>query len=225
VRTRTEYSWSGRRARYADPGSRYVARYATPWRRAVAATVDWALCFLGFLVVSIPLGVVQALGQISWEEGDLGGGPGHILFLGAQILTVAPVIAYFTVLWPTSETLGQRVSGLRIISTESGRGISRRRALVHAVVTTVLAAGVYAVFLVGTAFDKGDTLDHRSAMLLDVAYVLAGVAAASALTMMVTPTRRSLLDRLFGTAVLDELEAVNPHMGPWGPLDAFDTSR
>jgi hypothetical protein len=25
--------------------------------------------------------------------------------------------------------------------------------------------------------------------------------------------------------MLDELEAVDPHMGPWGPMDAFDTSR
>jgi hypothetical protein len=43
--------------------------------------------------------------------------------------------------------------------------------------------------------------------------------------MLITPERRSLVDRVFGTAVLDELEATAPRMGPWGPLDAFDTSR
>ena len=36
---------------------------------------------------------------------------------------------------------------------------------------------------------------------------------------------RSLLDRLFGTAVLDALEATAPRPGPWGALDAFDTSH
>ncbi len=43
--------------------------------------------------------------------------------------------------------------------------------------------------------------------------------------MAITPTRRSLVDRVFGTVVVDELEAVHSLRGPWGPLDAFDTSH
>jgi hypothetical protein len=50
------------------------------------------------------------------------------------------------------------------------------------------------------------------------------VGSVSAVAMMLTPTSRSLLDRLFGTAVIDDLEAVTPRMGPWGPLDTFDLS-
>ena len=58
---------------YADPAGRYVAAYATPWRRVAAGAIDWTLCYVAFLLVSIPLGALQALGSVSWREGDFGG--------------------------------------------------------------------------------------------------------------------------------------------------------
>jgi uncharacterized RDD family membrane protein YckC len=221
----SDVSSVGRAARFTDPANRYLARFASPWRRAAAATVDWGLCLLAWVLVSIPLGIVQALGQLSWEEGDLGGGPGHVLFFAAQALTLVPVVAYFAFLWPTSQTLGMRLTGLRAVSTHTGRGISYPRAVLRAVVATALAAAVYIVLLVSTSFDKGQELDRTSTMILDVSYAVAAAGALSALIMIVSPTRRSLLDRVFGTVVLDELEPITPHMGPWGPMDAFDTSR
>jgi uncharacterized RDD family membrane protein YckC len=214
-----------RRARYADPVNRYVATFATPWRRAAAAAVDWTLCYLIFLLVSIPLGMLQTLGRISWESGDFGGEPGHVLFVAAQWLTVIPVVAYWVILLPTSQTYGMRVTDIRVVSMRTGRGPSYPVAVVRGAIATVMAAAFYAVYLNATAFDKGEELDSTSLFLLDVSYVLVGVGCVSALTMLVTPKHRSLNDRVFGTAVLDELEAVAPRMGPWGPLDAFDTSR
>jgi len=76
-----------------------------------------------------------------------------------------------------------------------------------------------------TSFDKPTHLDSTSTHVLDASYVLAAAAGVSALIMIVTPTHRSLLDRLFATAVLDELEAVAPQMGPWGAIDSFDLSN
>lgn len=225
MRLETDVSSMEKSARFVDPANRYLARYASPWRRAAAATVDWGLAFLAWVLVSIPLGVVQAAGQLSWEEGDLGGSPGHILFIAAQVLTLVPVAAYFAFLLPTSQTLGMRLTGLRIVSVHTGRGVSYVRSVVRAIVATALAAGVYVVFFVSTSFDKGEELDHTSRMILDVSYGVAAAAALSTLVMIFGPTRRSLVDRVFGTAVLDELEAIDPHMGPWGPTDAFDTSR
>ena len=225
VRLETDVSSIERGAQFIDPANRYLARFASPWRRAVAATVDWGLAFLAWLLVSIPLGIVQAAGQLSWEEGDLGGGPGHVLFISAQVLTLVPVVAYFAFLFPTSQTLGMRLTGLRIVSVRTGRGVSYLRAVVKAIVATALAAAVYTVLFVSTSFDKGEELDHTSRMILDVSYGVGAAAALSTLVMVFSPTRRSVVDRLVGTAVLDELEAINPHMGPWGPTDAFDTSR
>ncbi|HET8872452.1 MAG TPA: hypothetical protein VFM83_02090, partial [Gaiellaceae bacterium] len=86
-------------------------------------------------------------------------------------------------------------------------------------------AAVYVVIQWSTSFDKPSHLDSTSTYVLNASYVVAGAAFLSALTMIVTPTHRSLVDRLFGTAVLDDLEAVAPHMGPWGPVDAFDLSN
>ena len=209
---------------YSDPTGQYVARYATPWRRAAAATVDWALCYALFIFAAIPLGMIQTLARTSWEEGDFGGDPGRIVFFAAQVLTIVPILAYWFLLLPTSQTYGMRATGLRIVDRRTGRGISRPRAAVHAVTTTLFAIVGYAVFLDLTAFDKGNQLDERSQQLLNGCYVVFGVACVSALVML--STRRGLLDRLFRTVRLDELEVVSSHRrGPWYPLDAFDTSR
>ncbi len=210
---------------YADPTNRYVAGFGPPWRRAVAAVVDWALVYVAFLLVSIPLGTLQALGVVSLEDGDLGGIPGGILVVVTQLLIPAPAVAYFAFLLPTSQTLGMRLSDVRIVSSKTGRGPSFAVALIRGVVSTVLAAAVYIVVQYSTSFDKPSHLDSTSRYILDASYVLAAVAVVSALMMIVTPTHRSLTDRLFGTAVLDDLEAVDPHMGPWGPVDAFDLSN
>lgn len=211
-------------AQYGDPQGRYVASYAAPWRRFAAGAVDWTLCYVAFLVVSIPLGAVQALGSISWREGDLGGLPGHVLFVVTQVLTVVPVIAYFGLLLPTSQTLGMNALELRVVSTKTGRAPSNVRAILRGVVATAMAASFYATYLVATSFDEGRELDTTSSRILDASHALVLVGGASALAMMLTPTSRSLLDRLFGTAVIDDLEAVTPRMGPWGPLDTFDLS-
>lgn len=209
---------------YRDPTGRYRASFADPWRRVVAATVDWGLCYVAFLLVSIPLGMVQSVGAISWQEGDFGGSPGHVLFVVTQVLTLVPVVAYFGLLLPTSQTFGMRAVELHAVSTKTGRGPSYLAATVRGAVATAVAASFYITYQVATSFEEGRELDATSARLLDVAHVVVIVGSASALLMMFSPTRRSLVDRIFGNAVIDELEAVTPQMGPWGPLDSFDLS-
>jgi uncharacterized RDD family membrane protein YckC len=216
---------SGATWRYEDPTNRYVARFATPWRRAAAAAIDWGLCYVAFLIVSIPLGIVQTVGTISREDGDFGGVPGHVLQVVTQVLTIVPVVGYFALLLPTSQTLGMRATDLRAVSIRTGRGVSYLAAGIRAVLATVIAAAVYAVYLNSTKYGTSGSLDETSKFLLNLSYVVAGAACISALAMIVTPTRRSLLDRLFGTAVLDDLESTAPRSGPWGALDAFDTSH
>lgn len=213
------------RRRYEDPTRNYVARFAAPWRRAIAATIDWGLCYVAFLLVSIPLGIVQGVGALSWREGDFSGVPGHVVVVGTQLLTLVPVVAYFTLLLPTSQTFGMRFSDLRTVSVRTGRGPSYLAALIRGATATAVAAAVYAVATYSASFEKPSHLDSTSSLALEAAYVLAAAGCVSALVMVITPTHRSLVDRLFGTAVLDELEAVVPHMGPWGPLDAFDVSN
>jgi uncharacterized RDD family membrane protein YckC len=226
LRVRSDWSWDSRvRKRYADPANRYLAGFASPWRRAAAAAIDWALCYAIFFFVSIPLGMLQTLGTVSREAGDFGGVPGHVLQVAAQMMTVVPVVAYWALLLPTSQTYGMRAMDIRLVSIRTGRGPSYAVAAVRAAIATVMAAAFYAVYLNSTAYEKGEQLDSTSLLLLDVSYVVVGVGCVSAVLMLSTPTHRSLVDRVFGTAVLDELEATAPHWGPWGPLDAFDTSN
>jgi uncharacterized RDD family membrane protein YckC len=135
-----------------------------------------------------------------------------------------PVVGYFGLLLPTSQTFGMRALELHVVSTKTGRAPSYLAATVRGVIATAVAASFYITYQVATSFEKSRELDATSARLLDLAHAVVIVGSASALLMMFTPTRRSLVDRLFGTAVIDELEAVTPHMGPWGPLDSFDLS-
>ena len=194
------------RRRYADPAGRYIARFATPWRRVVAAAVDWGICYVLFLLVSIPMGVVQSVGAVSRRDGDLGGVPGRVLEVVPQFLIFAAIAAYWAILLPTSHTFGMRARDIRIVSRRTGRGPSYALAVIRGAIATLIAGAVYAVYLDRT------TVAERAATL-------------SALVMVVTLSHRSILDRVFGTAVLDELEPTEPTRGPWGPVDAFDTSN
>jgi hypothetical protein len=56
------------RPRYADPEQRYTAGFGSPGRRAAAAAIDWTICVVAYLIVSIPLGGIEALGAVSWRD-------------------------------------------------------------------------------------------------------------------------------------------------------------
>ena len=212
------------RPRYADPEHRYTAGFGSPWRRATAAAIDWTICLVGYLIASIPLGGIQALGAVSWRERDFGGVPGEALVYAAEIGTVLPAVVYFALLLPTSHTFGMRARDVRIVSLRTGRAPSYVASSVRAVLTVAVAASVYVLFGRATSVQDKGHLDHTSWIALQVAYVLAAGAALSVLLTLLTRSHRNLFDRLFGTAVVDELEAVAPQMGPWGPLNRFDLS-
>jgi len=76
--------------RYLDPTGRYVARFATHWRRGVAAAIDWALCYVAFLLVSIPLGTV--LGAMLGVHTFIGIGEA-VITVGAVALPLMIVLA------------------------------------------------------------------------------------------------------------------------------------
>ena len=213
------------RPRYADPEQRYTAGFGSPGRRATAAAIDWTICLVAYLIASIPLGGIQALGAVSWKEHDFGGVPGEVLVIAAQVGTALPAVAYFTFLWPTSHTFGMRARDIRIVSMRTGRAPSYVASFLRAVLTVATAAAVYVMFARATTTQAGNgSLDHTSWLALQVAYGLASGAALSALSVTLTRSHRNLVDRLVGTATVDELEAVIPQMGPWGPLNRFDLS-
>jgi uncharacterized RDD family membrane protein YckC len=211
-------------AQYLDPEGRYRAEFAAPWRRAIAASIDWTLCYLAFLFVSIPLGVVQALGSVSSEAGDFGGSPGHVLVLVAQVLTLAPVVAYFGLLLPTSHTFGMRALSLHVVSTRTGWAPSYVVAFVRGLAATGVAVASYLTVMYATSFEKPRELDASSSRVLTAAHIVCAVGAVSTLAMILTPKHRSIVDRVFRTAVIDDPQALAPRMGPWGPLDAVDLS-
>ena len=46
---------------YISPDDSFTATYAGFRRRIAAAAIDWAICVVLYLIVSIPAGIVQVL--------------------------------------------------------------------------------------------------------------------------------------------------------------------
>jgi hypothetical protein len=117
-----------------------------------------------------------------------------------------------------------RARDIRMVSLRTGRAPSYVASFLRAVLTVATAVSVYVMFGRATSQGGSGSLDHSSWLALQVAYVLASAAALSALAVVLTRSHRNLVDRVVGTAVVDELEAVVPQLGPWGPLNRFDLS-
>jgi hypothetical protein len=195
---------------YFTPDRAYVAVYPTLARRAVAGAIDWVLCYVAYLMASIPLGALQALGRISWEAGDLGGVPGAILFWTAQALVLAPLVAYFALFWRSGSTLGMRAVDIDLLVAASGREPSLWRTVPRAVLAVAFAAAAYVVY--SAVFGEAP-LGGYSYIDLLVVYTSAAVfvpCVLGKLWMLADPQRRTVWDRVFGLLYVEDLVPTEP---------------
>jgi uncharacterized RDD family membrane protein YckC len=192
----------------ADESYRAVA---TPlWRRAAAAAVDWLIVVVGFLVLSIPFGIVQALGQA------IGGPFGDLLYVLAQVLALAVVPAYFAYFYGTGHTMGMRVFDVHVFAYRTGRepdpGRSTARALL-ALLFFVATSNAYA-YLDSVSDLELSTLDtvRRS-----FAFGIAAIAILGALWKLVDAEGRTLWDKLCGLVVVEDVVPTSMPDRLWSP--------
>jgi uncharacterized RDD family membrane protein YckC len=211
---------------YLAPDARYSARFAAPLRRLAAAAIDWGLLYVAYLLVSIPLGGLEALGFVLLDEGGPGAVPGALLAVGAQVMTLAPVVAYFAVLLASAQTIGMRALDIHAVVASTGRAPRVRwRGLVRGLAAAVQGTLVFvaAGSLIGDAPIGG--YSERDQALLEAVRAAAAAIVAAKLWLLVDPRRQSLQDRVFGLVVIeDATPAVPMRRGPWGSLDHVDLS-
>jgi uncharacterized RDD family membrane protein YckC len=200
---------------YIAPDGSYTADYPPVWRRAAAATIDWVLAYVVFLVASIAAGFFQTLGLTTLSGGDLRSEvPGTVLLVLSQVLTAAPVVAYFALYWATGSTLGMRALDIELVESDTGRPPSRRRALVRACVAFVIAIAVNNVYLVVAS----EPLHGYSAFqraIIGASLTVAGFAFAAKAWLFLDERRQTLVDRLFGLVYVEELVFTQTTPFPW----------
>jgi hypothetical protein len=190
---------------WVSPDGSETARFARLRRRALAGAIDWTVCAVVYLIVSIPAGMVQILG--SWAVVEGGGTFGRVLVVLSQVLIAAAVVAYLALgLW-TGQTLGMRA--VEVHTRVSGTGLppGPARSVARALLGVVFALAVVNAYfgLRGDAPVQG--LSDVEEMVFDVALVVASVAILGKLWALVDSEGQTVWDRLFGLVALEDLDA------------------
>lgn len=189
----------------------YLASPAPLWRRGTAAAIDWTLAGVCYLLVLIPLGIIQTLGL------ELGGPGGSILVGLAQAAALAVLVAYFTYFLASGHTLGMRALDIHVVAHRTGREPGLPRSFARALVGLGLATGVvnaYA-YLAGEPFlGQFSAFERRVG---SVATVVALLALAGQLWKLADPFGRTLWDRLTGLVVVEDIVPASMPDRLWSP--------
>jgi hypothetical protein len=163
-------------------------------RRIGAAVVDWTICLVAYIVVSIPLGALESFGFTlqSRPSTDV---LGQVVADLAQAATVLPIVLYFTLGLREGHTLGMAAFDFKTLDARDGRPPGTLRSVLRSLVSVVFAAAVYAAYM-------GHSADHSSwsrhvAVIYVVGLVLAGVVAVDKAFIPAHRSGRALTDLLF----------------------------
>jgi uncharacterized RDD family membrane protein YckC len=183
---------------YMSPDFRESGTYAGPGRRARAGALDWAICLVLYLVVSIPAGMIQIGSSIA-------GPASSALDYLAQALVLAAPAAYFAGYLRTGHTLGMRALDLHVRTASTGRRPGWVRAAGRSLLSTAFGAAFYLTFFGLSGPPAGETWSPRERAILVAAYLATITMLAGTLWALADPRRQSLWDKAFGLVRLDDL--------------------
>jgi hypothetical protein len=171
---------------------------ATPvesWRRVGAAAIDWTICLVAYLVVSIPLGLLEGFG-FALRSVSSTAGPGRVLTLFAQIAVLLPMLVYFTLGLREGHTLGMAAFDFKTLDARSGRTAGLVRSLLRSALSVAFAVAVFAAYMGHSAEHTG--WSHHVRTIYTIALFVTVVVAVD--KAVIPGSGRSLTDRLFGIA-------------------------
>jgi RDD family len=197
---------------YIAPDGSYTATYPTVLRRLGAGTVDWLICGVIFLLASIVGGVVQGVGSASIDAGGAGVALGVALIVLSQLIVAAPVVAYFAAYWTLGSTLGMRALDIELVEERTGLPPTWKRTIPRAIVAFLVGLAALNVLL---AYGSTDELGSFERALVGASVVVVALAAAAKAPLLIDPSRRSALDRLFGLVYVEELVYSDARPSPW----------
>jgi uncharacterized RDD family membrane protein YckC len=179
----------------------------------VASVLDWFLVFVLFILVSYPIGVLQTVGS------TLGGTVGDAITWFTEALGLGVIAVYFGWFFATGHTLGMRALDIHLFAHGSGREPHPLRAVVRALLSVgFFLAAIDAYGLSSGGYRNGGLTDAQSNWRV-AAVAGATLAFCGAAWQLIDPERRTLWDRLFGLAVIEDIvPATMPDRlwTPWG---------
>jgi uncharacterized RDD family membrane protein YckC len=188
---------------YQPADGTYRATTAPLSRRVAASAIDWSLAFVCFLLVSIPLGVLETLGDA------VGGAPGFVLALLANGLALGIVVAYFGYFLSTGHTMGMRAFDIHVFAYGSGREPHPVRAVARALLSILFFLATLKAYSLIRGFHGPEGLSATDQNWRDAAVTIACVAFLGGIWKIVDPEGRSLWDRLTGLVVVEDVVPAN----------------
>lgn len=200
------------RPEYHPPDGSYRATAAPFSRRLVGGIVDWTIVTVWYLIVNIPLGVLQATAD------QVGG----IVFWVAVVLTQAAALAtvagYFAFFFGTGHTLGMRAADIHIVDARSGQSPALARSAARGVLSVVFFVASFTAYTyVLGHYDTPLTTFYEIARAVSI--TVACVALFGHVWQFRDRDGRSLWDRLLGLAVIEDMipaTMADRLWTPWG---------
>ena len=195
---------------YRPSDGSYRATAAPLGRRFVAGLVDWLIVTVCYLIVEIPLGVVQATAD------EIGGAVFGVVFVLTQAAALAVVAGYFAFFFGTGHTLGMRAADIHVVGVDSGRSPTLARSAARGVLAVVffLASFTAYTYLLGR-YDTPLSTFHEVSRAVSIA--VASAAVVGHLWQLRDRAGRSLWDRLFGIAVIEDMVPSSMPDRLWSP--------
>ena len=195
---------------YRPSDDSYHATAAPLGRRLVAGLVDWLIVTVCYLIVEIPLGVVQATAD------EVGGIVFVVFFILTQAAALAVVAGYFAVFISTGHTLGMRAVDIHVVAARSGASPTLARASARGVLAVLffLASFTAYTFLLGH-YDTPLSTFHEVSRAVSIA--IASAALCGHLWQLRDPHARTVWDRLTGMAVIEDMVPSSMPDRLWSP--------
>jgi hypothetical protein len=179
----------------------------------LAGLLDWTIVTVCFLIAQIPLGVLQATAD------EIGGVVFAIVFALTQAVGLAIVAGYFAFFFSTGHTLGMRATDIHLVGAGSGTSPTNARSAARGVLAVVFFVTTFTAytFVLGH-YDTPLSTFHQVSRAACI--VVTALAFFGHVWQLWDRSGRSLWDRLFGLAVIEDMvPASMPDRlwTPWGP--------
>jgi uncharacterized RDD family membrane protein YckC len=198
---------------YTPADGTYRAVAAPLWRRGVASAIDWTLVFVAFLILSIPLGMIETLGDA------IGGFFGKALVLIADALALGVGAAYFGYFLSTGHTMGMRALDIHVFSHATGRQPHPVRAAARGLLSLGFFLATLKAYSLVRGYHGPEGLTETEQTWRDVAVTVSTVALIGGLWKIADPQGRTLWDRLMGLVVVEDViprSMPDRLWTPWG---------
>jgi uncharacterized RDD family membrane protein YckC len=177
----------------------------------VASAIDWILVFVAFLIVSIPLGMIETLGR------TIGGLFGDAVVYLVDALALGVVVAYFGYFLSTGHTMGMRALDIHVFSHAIGREPHVVRALARSLLSLAFFLATFKAYTLIRGFHGNEGLTDREEAWRDLAVTVSTVALVGGLWKIADPEGRTLWDRLTGLVVVEDVVPTSMPGRLWSP--------